>query len=77
MGLFSVRNVGLFPIFVSAIILHQEFADARPVAKPLQIAVGPQYGTTHVYVAPEDMDRFAASFLATFGGKSSKQSQTA
>jgi hypothetical protein len=74
MGLFSVRNVGLFPIFVSAIILHQEFADARPVAKALQIAVGPQYGTTHVYVAPEDMDRFAASFLATFGGKSSKQS---
>jgi hypothetical protein len=50
------------------------FADARPVAKALQIAVGPQYGTTHVYVAPEDMDRFAASFLATFGGKSSKQS---
>ncbi len=30
--------------------------------------VGPQYDTTHVYVAPEEMDRFASSFVATFGG---------
>src|SRR5580704_7102848 len=76
MDLFSLRNVGLYLIFisVSAIILHQEVAGARPVAKRLQLAVGPQYGTTHVYVAPDDMDRFAASFLATFGGKSSEQS---
>ena len=37
------------------------------------VAVGPQYDTTHVYVAPEDVDRFAASFLATFGGQSTKQ----
>jgi len=36
------------------------------------VAVGAQYGTTHVYVAAEDMDRFAASFLGTFGGKSSQ-----
>jgi predicted enzyme related to lactoylglutathione lyase len=40
-------------------------ADALPV-----VAVGPQYGTTHVYVAPDDVDRFVASFLATFGGRS-------
>jgi|HubBroStandDraft_1064217.scaffolds.fasta_scaffold04228_3 predicted enzyme related to lactoylglutathione lyase len=37
------------------------------------VAVAPQYDTTHVYVAPEDVDRFATSFLATFGGKSTKQ----
>jgi hypothetical protein len=37
------------------------------------LAVGPQYDTTHVYVAPEDFDRFVASLLATFGGTSSKQ----
>ncbi|MGO4123076.1 glyoxalase [Inquilinus sp. YAF38] len=37
------------------------------------VAVGPQYDTTHVYVAPADVDRFAASFLATFGGQSTKQ----
>lgn len=36
-------------------------------------AVGPQYDTTHVYVAPEDFDRFVASFVATFGGTTSKQ----
>jgi hypothetical protein len=36
------------------------------------VAVGPQYDTAHVYVAPGDMDRFAASFLATFGGQATK-----
>jgi len=37
------------------------------------VAVGPQYDTTHVYVAPADVDAFVASFLATFGGQSTKQ----
>jgi predicted enzyme related to lactoylglutathione lyase len=37
------------------------------------MAVGPQYDTTHVYVAPEDFDRFVTSFVATFGGSTSKQ----
>jgi predicted enzyme related to lactoylglutathione lyase len=37
------------------------------------VAVGPQYDTTHVYVAPEDFDRFVASLTATFGGTTSKQ----
>ena len=37
------------------------------------MAVGPQYDTTHVYVAPEDFDRFVASLLATFGGTTTKQ----
>jgi len=35
--------------------------------------VGLQYDTTHVYVAPQDFDRFVASLLATFGGTASKQ----
>jgi hypothetical protein len=38
-----------------------------------EIAVGPQYDTTHVYVVPEDFDRFVSSLLATFGGTTSKQ----
>lgn len=46
--------------------------EAAP-ATASQIGVGAQYDTTHVYVAPEDVDRFAASFLATFGGQSTKQ----
>jgi hypothetical protein len=40
------------------------------------VAVGPQYDTAHVYVAPGDMDRFAASFLATFGGQATKPAVT-
>mgnify|MGYP000317094742 CR=1 FL=1 len=43
------------------------------IAQNNDFAVGPQYDTTHVYVAPEDFDRFVASFTATFGGKTSKQ----
>jgi predicted enzyme related to lactoylglutathione lyase len=38
-----------------------------------QIGVGAQYDTTHVYVAPDAVDKFVASFLATFGGQSTKQ----
>jgi len=37
------------------------------------VAVAPQYDTTHVYVAPEDFDRFVASLIATFGGTTTKQ----
>lgn len=37
------------------------------------VAVAPQYDTTHVYVAPNDVDAFVTSFLATFGGQSTKQ----
>jgi predicted enzyme related to lactoylglutathione lyase len=36
-------------------------------------AVGPQYDSTHVYVAPEELDRFVASFVGTFGGTVSKK----
>jgi predicted enzyme related to lactoylglutathione lyase len=36
------------------------------------IAVGPQYDSTHVYVAPEDLDRFTTSLVATFGGTKSQ-----
>src|SRR5579871_6201889 len=35
---------------------------------PVDFAVGPQYDSTHVYVAAADFDRFLASFIATFGG---------
>ncbi|MDH0747667.1 glyoxalase [Pseudomonas sp. GD03842] len=45
------------------------FAQPGPVA----VAVAPQYDTTHVYVAPADVDRFVQSFTATFGGQSTPQ----
>jgi hypothetical protein len=44
---------------------------AQSAATTPAVAVGPQYDSTHVYVAPEDVDRFVASFIATFGGQSS------
>ncbi|MDE1166710.1 MAG: glyoxalase [Pseudomonas sp.] len=37
------------------------------------VAVAPQYDTSHVYVAPADVDPFVKSFLATFGGQSTPQ----
>ena len=40
------------------------------------VAVGPQYDSTHVYVAPDDLDAFVNSFVATFGGQPSKTSVT-
>jgi len=49
------------------------FAQSLPIAKTADVAVGPQYDTTHVYVAPQDFDRFVASLIATFGGTTTKQ----
>jgi len=37
------------------------------------VAVGAQYDTTHVYVAPQDFNRFVASLIATLGGTTTKQ----
>ena len=37
------------------------------------VAVGPQYDTTHVYVASDDFERFVKSFVATFGGAAGKE----
>jgi predicted enzyme related to lactoylglutathione lyase len=55
---------------VLAAILATGFGD---LASAATWAVGPQYDTTHVYVAAADFDRFVASFTATFGGTTSKQ----
>src|SRR3989442_12634332 len=49
------------------------FAQSVRSARAVDVAVGPQYDTTHVYVAPQDFDRFVASLIATFGGTTTKQ----
>src|SRR5262249_17561843 len=46
---------------------------ARAATTSPDVAVGPQYDTTHVYVAPQDFDKFVASLVATFGGTTTKQ----
>jgi hypothetical protein len=46
---------------------------SRGGATAPSLAVGPQYDTTHVYVAPKDFERFVTSVLATFGGTTTKE----
>ena len=70
-------------IFLAVAILFT--ASSASLAQPAQskdgasvssdYSVGPQYDSTHVYVAPEDFDRFIASFVATFGGTTSKRGE--
>jgi predicted enzyme related to lactoylglutathione lyase len=48
-------------------------AQSSPSKATPIVAVAPQYDSTHVYVAPENVDAFVKAFLGTFGGKSSKQ----
>lgn len=43
---------------------------------PATVAVGPQYDTAHVYVAPRDLDAFVNSLIATFGGTPSARMVT-
>jgi hypothetical protein len=59
-----------FPILLAAALFVA--GTASRAATP-EIAVGPQYDTTHVYVAPQDFDRFVTSLVSTFGGTTTKQ----
>jgi hypothetical protein len=53
--------------------LASAFTIARAADIAPSVGVGPQYETTHVYMAPADTDRFGTSIIATFGGRSTKQ----
>ena len=68
-------NKRIFCLKAAAIILSLYAAQTvlADTAQTNNFTVGPQYDTTHVYVAPEDFNRFVASFVATFGGTTSKQ----
>jgi hypothetical protein len=48
-------------------------AQDKPAAATPSVAVGSQYDTAHVYIAPADLDRFSDSLVATFGGTKSQQ----
>jgi hypothetical protein len=65
----ALLAVGVFNRFLVTSALAQN----AQTAGTANLAVGPQYDTTHVYVAPEDFDRFVASLLATFGGATTKR----
>ncbi len=70
-------NSSIRPAALAAVILATSpvllLAHAQAKTAIPGVAVAPQYDTTHVYVAPGDVDAFATSFIATFGGQSSKQ----
>src|SRR5246127_2090373 len=72
-----MRMKKVFTTIASAVLATQLLcvnlsAQSTP-ANGANVAVAPQYDTTHVYVAPEDFDRFVASLIATFGGTTTKQ----
>jgi predicted enzyme related to lactoylglutathione lyase len=64
-----VLTIGTVPVSIGQ---NTTPAAAHSTAIP-SVAVGPQYDTAHVYVAPEDFDRLVQSLLATFGGTTTKQ----
>jgi predicted enzyme related to lactoylglutathione lyase len=66
---FGLGLLGLISLVAMAPVQARESMEA---ATPV-LAVGPQYGSTHVYVAPADVDRFVSSFIGTFGGQSTRQ----
>jgi hypothetical protein len=59
----------LFPAIMALLPGPVLAAQSQP-----DVSVGAQYDSTHVYVAPADMDAFVKSFTATFGGQASAQS---
>ncbi|OEZ91844.1 VOC family protein [Duganella phyllosphaerae] len=61
----TIRNRIASAMFSLALV-----APALALAAP-DVAVAPQYDTTHVYVANADLDAFVNSFVGTFGGKAS------
>jgi len=77
------RSRSLWAMFFGIVVLvagshlsswqHTVPVAAQATAATSNVAVGPQYDTTHVYVAPQDFDRFVASLIATFGGTTTKQ----
>jgi predicted enzyme related to lactoylglutathione lyase len=71
--------------FSRAIVLAALLRPSLPVsanqgqaapAPVTDVGVGAQYDSTHVYVAPGDLDAFVKSFAATFDGKPSKLTVT-
>ena len=64
----SIPGRAVLALALATAVMQAGAARALP-----NVAVGPQFDTTHVYVAPADVDRFVQSFIATFGGQSTKQ----
>jgi predicted enzyme related to lactoylglutathione lyase len=80
-SLLSIRRkncliaLGQTTILAATLLLPLAISPSHAQTPPdTSVAVGPQYDTAHVYVAPADIDAFVSSLVATFGGKPSKRS---
>jgi hypothetical protein len=77
MRIISVFAAALTALLVTGDVCLAPFPGAAAMAETNNptpnVAVAPQYDTTHVYVAPTEFDRFVASVIATFGGTASKK----
>jgi hypothetical protein len=63
----------LSPVYaIVAVAVGTVLAVTDAPAASLSLAVGPQYDTTHVYIAPEEFDSFSDALVATFGGTKSQ-----
>jgi hypothetical protein len=65
--------VSVLLVVVAAVLAAAPATRGQAVGVPgrsTSVAVGPQYDTAHVYVAPGMATAFVQSWLATFGGKS-------
>jgi hypothetical protein len=60
-------------IFSVVCLLSCKLGASDASTEPPSVAVGPEYATTHVYIAPSDFDALVNSLIATFGGKTSKR----
>lgn len=72
-----MRTTKVFTAIASVVLATQLLCVNAPAQSTVgngpNVAVAPQYDTTHVYVAPEDFNRFVASLIATFAGTTTKQ----
>jgi hypothetical protein len=70
----GMRTIKVFVVvlMLAASASDRLVASDKPAARTASVAVGAQYDSTHVYIAPADLDRFTDSLVATFGGTKSK-----
>ena len=70
----AIQSLVRFAVAVIVIFTASASMAKSHAADPASVvAVGPQYDTTHVYIAPENIDAFVKAFLGTFGGTTTKQ----
>jgi hypothetical protein len=69
---FARAVVAPLSLTAGALVCGMAIAANAPPQPTANVAVGPQYDSTHVYVEPADLEAFVASFVATFGGHASK-----